>query len=359
PLATGGESFRVRWREAGRQRIQTFTDLASAEKFRRNIEKFGPAKAYEIVDALDTVSDTAHGITLAEFAGHHIDHLTGVTSGTIHKYRRYLGNDLAEIGELDITHVTETVVAGWVQWLTDEVGNSGKTVANKHGFLASVLARAVRDGLIDTNPCDRTRLPRTDAQREPRFLTSEEFAAIRDGLPPRYRPLVTWLVGTGMRFSEATALRVGDLDIRGEVATARISRAWKYTGSSRAELGPPKSRAGRRTVDVPAEVVAVVDLAGREADDLLFATPRGGRVKYATFHPYWAAAAASAGVQASPHDLRHTCASWMIADGTPLPVIQAHMGHESVTVTVGVYGHLDRSSYRRAAASVGKMLTDL
>jgi integrase len=44
------------------------------------------------------------------------------------------------------------------------------------------------------------------------------------------------------------------------------------------------------------------------------------------------------------HDLRHTCASWMILAGVPLPVIQQHLGHESIETTVAVYGHLDRRS---------------
>ena len=39
------------------------------------------------------------------------------------------------------------------------------------------------------------------------------------------------------------------------------------------------------------------------------------------------------------HDLRHTCASWMIQAGVPMPVIQQHLGHESIQTTIGVYGN--------------------
>lgn len=53
------------------------------------------------------------------------------------------------------------------------------------------------------------------------------------------------------------------------------------------------------------------------------------------------------------HDLRHTCASWMIAGGVPLPVIQDHLGHESITTTIDLYGHLDRSSMQAAAVAIG------
>ena len=63
-----------------------------------------------------------------------------------------------------------------------------------------------------------------------------------------------------------------------------------------------------------------------------------------------------AGLTKSPrvHDLRHTCASWMIAAGVPLPIIQQHLGHESIQTTIGVYGHLDR---RSAADAIGSALS--
>jgi integrase len=56
------------------------------------------------------------------------------------------------------------------------------------------------------------------------------------------------------------------------------------------------------------------------------------------------------------HDLRHTCASWMIAAGVPLPVIQQHLGHESINTTVNLYGHIDRRSAQAAADVMGGML---
>lgn len=64
------------------------------------------------------------------------------------------------------------------------------------------------------------------------------------------------------------------------------------------------------------------------------------------------------GLRKSPrvHDLRHTCASWLIQAGRPLPAIQAHLGHENITTTVNVYGHLDRSSGQGNADAIDAML---
>jgi integrase len=66
-----------------------------------------------------------------------------------------------------------------------------------------------------------------------------------------------------------------------------------------------------------------------------------------------------AGLTKSPraHDLRHLAASWMIAAGVPLPIIQQHLGHESIQTTIGVYRHLDRRSAQVAADAIGSALS--
>jgi integrase len=46
----------------------------------------------------------------------------------------------------------------------------------------------------------------------------------------------------------------------------------------------------------------------------------------------------------------------MIQAGVPLPVIQQHLGHESIQTTIGVYGHLDRRSAQAAADAIGSAL---
>ena len=71
------------------------------------------------------------------------------------------------------------------------------------------------------------------------------------------------------------------------------------------------------------------------------------------------ARANAAGLAKKPriHDMRHTCASWMIANGEPITVVQRHLGHESIQTTSDIYGHLDRSSGAKAAKGLGRMLS--
>ncbi len=349
--ADGTTVYRVKWREDGSQRSATFLDAASAESFRSNVERYGAAEAFRIIDVIDS---GAPKLTLSQWLTSHVDTLTGVEQGTRNRYRRYIANDFADIGIMPLTAVTETTIARWVNRLEDEK-QSGKTIANKHGFLAGALNHAVRAGKIRANPCDHTRLPRKDSD-EMCFLTRDEFDALCGAMTPRWRPLTEWLVATGMRFGEATALTVGDVDVR--EGTVRVAKAWKFTGGEGRKLGTTKTRKGQRTINVPAAVLASLDL-DRDPSELLFPTESGGPISHQLYrNRAWKPALAKAGLAKTPrpHDLRHTCASWMIQAGVPLPTIQQHLGHESITTTIGVYGHLDRSSGEKAAAAIGDVL---
>jgi integrase len=56
--------------------------------------------------------------------------------------------------------------------------------------------------------------------------------------------------------------------------------------------------------------------------------------------------------------LRHTCASWLVLAGVPLPVVQQHLGHESINTTISLYAHIDPRSMQTAADVIGRALGD-
>ena len=164
-----------------------------------------------------------------------------------------------------------------------------------------------------------------------------------DAIDPRYRALV--LVGCwgGLRFSELVGLRRGSLDLlRG---TIRVSEQLVEVNGTLYE-GPPKTKAGRRTVPLPRPVVdALTQHLAEYADEdpraLVFPSPRGGPVRAGVFRSrYWDRAVAAAGLDGlTPHGMRHTAISlWCSAGATPNEVA-ARAGHSSVTTVLDRYGH--------------------
>lgn len=355
----GSAYFSVYWREQGRTgktECVSWDDYADAEHCKQLVEQLGGDKAREI---MKIVQAPRQAQTLAQYLTKHIDHLTGVEPGTVARYRAYIRNDLDGIGDIPLTAVKRDDIARWIAAMQTD-GASGKTIANKHGFLAGALNAAVRNGDLKSNPCDGNRLPRWDRE-EMVFLERAEFTTLLDAVPTYWQPLVEFLVASGCRWSEATALTPAAVDPA--AGTVRITKAWK-TGAGGYTLGVPKTKMSVRTINVPARVLDRLDLTGewvftnsgrgRRGDD--------GPVRIHSFNPnVWAPAvgrARTAGLRKKPrvHDLRHTCASWLIQAGRPLPAVQQHLGHESITTTVGTYGHLDRSSGQGNADAIDAML---
>lgn len=357
----GSTYTQVRYRINGRSGSVSFDDHAEAVQFDELVTKVGAAKALEITRI---VASSDRALTVAQWLERHIEHLTGVDAGTRAQYVRYTANDIAPVlGDIPLTALTPDDVAAWMNGMRKKDGSkpSGKTVANKHGFLAGSLNAAVERGLIKSNPCDHTKLPRWHRE-EMVFLEPDEYAILHQALPEYWRPLTDFLVTSGTRWSEATALKPADIDVRG--GTVRIYKAWKRVDGSGYSLGPTKTKMSTRTINVPADVLDQLDLSG----EWVFTNSgrgrsnTGGAVRIHSFTPnVWHPAvqrAQQAGLTKRPriHDLRHTCASWLIQAGRPLPAIQQHLGHESITTTVGTYGHLDRSSGKDNAAALGGLL---
>lgn len=340
----------------GKQTSSSFNDPREAVEFQTLANKTSPAKALEVW-AIKGIAPNVH--TVGSWCLHHVDHLTGVNQATTAKYRSYIANDIApsKIGPLPLTALTNADVAAWLNSLT----GSAKTAANKHGFLAGALNAAVRARHIQSNPCDGNRL-RRDEPAEIAFLTHAEFAILLAAVTQPWQPLVEFLAATGCRWGEASALRSGDVDLA--EGTVRIQRAWRYVSGEGYQLGPPKTRRSIRTVDVAPATLAKLDLSGEWVFTNSGRGRRGdtGPVRAHNFNPnVWVPAVARAkenGLPKSPrvHDLRHSNASWLIQAGVPLPVIQRHLGHESIQTTVDRYGHLDRRSSRVVADVVGEAL---
>lgn len=207
-------------------------------------------------------------------------------------------------------------------------------------------------------------------------LTQAEFRLLLDAMAPRYRLFVTFLVGTGLRWSEATALQIKDVDFDGATPTVRVSKAWKRGADGTDYLGAPKTKRSRRTVSLPPKLAlelaeAVDDLA---PTDLLFRNARGRRVLHQTFwETNWVTAINRAQNPTKPdgepdvdasrlrkrpriHDLRHTHASWLIAAGEDVATVQRRLGHESVSTTINIYTHLMPQQHLSAARSVQSAL---
>lgn len=218
---------------------------------------------------------------------------------------------------------------------------SAKTVRNAHGMLHKVLSEAVGARLIASNPCERTTLP-AKRHYEMKFLTEPEAERMLAALPVRWRPLILFILGTGVRWGEAIGLRVKDVDIL-ERRCRIIRQTQELADTAEIVDEEPKTLASRRTVTFTLDIAnALIPLVvDRDGESRVFTAPMGGVVRTRRFYEVWTTARESAGLSGLRiHDLRHTHAAWLISGKAVLTGVQRRLGHTSIAVTSDLYGHL-------------------
>jgi integrase len=246
---------------------------------------------------------------------------------------RFAGARIAAIEQVDVRRfVAELAEAG------DEPG----TIRNTFNVLRLVFATAVGSGSIRTNPCQGVRMPKSRRQ-EMLFLDPKQLLALADAITPRYRALVLLAGYTGLRAGEIGALRVGRVDLLRGALEVRESLA---DVKGKLIFGTTKTHSNR-TVRLPRFLCdALTDhLADYPpvGDGLVFTSPTGSPLRHNLFYArHFKPAIARAALPDALrfHDLRHTCAAMLIAQGAHPKAIMERLGHSSIEVTLDRYGHL-------------------
>lgn len=365
---SGTVVWRVQFRIDGNMRQETFNDEKPAREFGRLVDRVGGEAARAV---LNRRHDNVGVPTLKEWCATYLDPtsglLTGIEPGTRSGYEAIARSSFLQfLGDYPVDAISKTDVGKWVDWQEKQPSKrtpghkiAAKTVRNYHALLSNLFKAAVEQGLRSDNPAYKTRLSR-GLQREAVFLTPAEFEQLRQAVPEYYRPLVTFLAASQARWSEATALTWGDINLDSMPPTVRIVRAWKKNPDGPPRISVTKTGMGRRTISIWPEVVAQLGTPGR-ADELVFQGKLNhDRIWYGSFNDrIWKPAVKRAGLARKPniHDLRHTGASWLMADSTPIHMVQARLGHENITTTVKVYGHLAPDSHARMANSLAGIMS--
>ena len=356
--------WQARYRDpAGRERARNFSRKADAEKWLTTVEA---AKLRgEWVDPV--LARMSVGVWALEVEASRPNRRPTTMARDEASLRNHI---LPAFGDVELRGVQPLDVQQWVAHLEGK-GLAPATIHKAYQILARVFEAAVVDGRLTRSPCRGVKLPKVEAS-EMRFLSPDEVATLADVIDPRYRAMVLTAAYGGLRFGELAALRA---DRFNELRRTLVVEETLVEVNGRFTFGPPKSKASRRTVMLPAGLVEVIgDHIAVHADPsgLMFSAPAGGPIRRTHFRQrvWQPAVRASAGEPCRFHDLRHSHAALLIAQGTHPKVIQERLGHASIKTTLDVYGHLYEGldeaaadaldeAFRRAAADSVRILDGL
>jgi len=238
-------------------------------------------------------------------------------------------------------------------------GLAGVSQSTRRGAFTSLsraLDIAVRDGLIARNPASLVQRPAKDST-EAMFLDIEQLKALIAKAEGPMRVPVLILAVTGIRRGELLALRWSDVEL--EAGTLSVSAGMRRTKAEGLERAGAKTPSSRRTVPVPTAVIA--ELKSLKRDVLpgapAFPTKSGGFQDPRNFNRKFALIAGKAGLDATPHALRHSAATAMIAAGVPLTTVADVLGHSDIRITASVYNHVVDAQRRAAVGVLGDALS--
>ena len=149
-----------------------------------------------------------------------------------------------------VAEVTLARVRRWRKKLLDS-GVTEVTAAKAYRLLRAIFNTALDDGLIKRNPCRIKGAGEEDSAERP-VLTVAQVYALAEAVGLRYRALILLAAFTSLRWAELVALTPADIDL--DARTVRVIRQLNYHEKGRT-FGPPKSRAGARTVPFPELIV--------------------------------------------------------------------------------------------------------
>jgi len=295
-------------------------------------------------------------VKLGHYADQWITQRPGLRPRTVELYRWLLRKHIESgLGGVELGKLSTAVVR---QWRADRLaaGVSESVTAKSYRLLRAILNTAVdEDKILQRNPCRVRGADRENPAERP-VLTIAQVFDLAGRMPERFRVLVLLAAFGSLRWGEVSALR--RCDVAEDGSWVRVSRALVEVPGRGLIIGPPKSRAGVRTVIIPAairrDVVKHLDAFVKpEHDALLFTGERDGNpVRRPNFsqRTKWTEVVAKMGLKGSHfHDLRHAGNIWASKAGTSTKDLMARMGHDDMRAAL---------IYQRATSDADQQIAD-
>lgn len=272
-------------------------------------------------------------------------------------YRRLLDQQiLPDLGGRRLSTISPAMVRTWYGSID---GNKPTLRAHAYALLRTVLASAVDEDIVSTNPCRIRGAGSSKRAHEVRPASLVELEQIVAAMPAPYRLLVLLAAWCALRVGEVTELRRGDVDVEEGVLRIRRGVVWvdhQYV------VGDPKTSAGKRTVALPPHLLPTIVehlelYVGPGRDALLFPGRSGGWLPASTLRDMFRTARSAAGrPDLRFHDLRHTGAVLAAATGATLAELMARLGHTTPAAAMR-YQHAAADRDKAIAAALSDLAT--
>jgi integrase len=269
------------------------------------------------------------------------------------------------LGHHQLSKLTAAQVQAMINALAADKG--ARTAQFARAVLQRALNRAVKWELVLRNVVLITDPPTSKSRAVTPLTQAQANQLLAAVAGHRLEPLYRIALSLGLRRGEVLGLRWADIDF--DKQTLRITGALQRV-QGKLERSEPKTRAGARTLPLPAVLVELLTSHQRHQDeerafrgaewqkhDLVFPAERGTPMEPSNLHRHFKLALKRAGLPHTTrlHDLRHTCATFLIAQGVHPRVVMEILGHSQISLTMNTYGHVLPETQREATTKVADL----
>lgn len=288
----------------------------------------------------------------------------GTRPATLRGYRQQIKTHVAPaLGSAPLDKLTPTMVRQFLSTKLD-AGLSPTTVRSLHGLIRNALGDAEREELVHRNVAKAVRPPSLPSTERRALTLDEGRRLVAQIAGDQHEALWVCAIVLGLRRGELLGLQWEDLDTEAQVL--RVRRTLQRVDGS-LQFVPPKTQRSRRAVHVPTVVADRLRThrAAQATDRLaagarwvdtgvIFASSIGTPLEPRNVDRSWHAVRARADLTwLRLHDLRHACATFLLATGASPRTVMQILGHSQIALTMNTYAHvlpeLEREALDEAA----------
>jgi integrase len=300
-----------------------------------------------------------------------------VRPSTYESYARLVDRHLIpHLGSIPLAHLSPQQVQAWVsaELATGRCRGTGglapRTVQYARAVLRSALKTAMQWGAVTRNVATLIDAPRVPRYERQPLTPAQARTFLTTAQGHRLSALFAVAVACGLRKGEMLGLAWTDVDL--DAGRLHVRRALQRARDAQGApvFAEPKSARGRRTLALPSVIVDALKAhrvrqleerlaAGGDWQDtgLVFTTPTGTVLDEWRLRADFDALLATAAVpRVRFHDLRHSCASFLLAQGVSPRTVMDVLGHSHVSLTLNTYGHLMPGAQEDAAVTMNTLL---
>ena len=259
-----------------------------------------------------------------------------------------------------LQEITSIDIQKYLRYLRKEyegkhgIGLTPKTVHHHYNMLLLIFGYARKNKLIKENPMDDIKAPKKEKKPVDAFTKeqAQQFLQSLDGEEPEFRCMMLLLLTTGLRRGELCGLQWRDFDF--QEGTVSVNRNVTYTSKVGVTLGTPKTANGYRTIPViPSVLEEISAFRGKAQNEEAFVfsskdDPLAPRSPDAVTRRLKRFVVRYNLPDMSPHDLRHSCATLLLANGADIKSVQMILGHADASTTLDFYVRSDITQMRSA-----------